>query len=129
MGCARRTLTMVFKFIVLASVATASVHADDAPVYGYTPAPAYGPVEPVITPPLSITPALSLSIMLLLPITLLPLSTMVGQFTMQLFTMPQCITPLLPTMSQNLITMNPQSAPLITPKLGVLKMKSIPHTR
>jgi hypothetical protein len=37
---------MVFKFIVLASVAAASVHAN-APVYGYTPAPAYGPAEPV----------------------------------------------------------------------------------
>merc|ERR1712083_647001 len=42
----RRTLKMVFKFIVLASVAAASVHAN-APVYGYTPAPAYGPAEPV----------------------------------------------------------------------------------
>jgi len=37
---------MVFKFIVLASVAAASVRAN-APVYGYTPAPAYGPAEPV----------------------------------------------------------------------------------
>jgi len=37
---------MVFKFIVLASVAAASVFANE-PVYGYTPAPAYGPVEPV----------------------------------------------------------------------------------
>merc|ERR1712083_1038614 len=44
--CTRRTLKMVFKFIVLASVAAASVHAN-APVYGYTPAPAYGPAEPV----------------------------------------------------------------------------------
>merc|ERR1712086_497273 len=44
--CTRRTLKMALKFIVLASVAVAAVHAN-APVYGYTPAPAYGPVEPV----------------------------------------------------------------------------------
>ena len=39
-------LLYIILFQVLASVAAASVHAN-APVYGYTPAPAYGPAEPV----------------------------------------------------------------------------------
>jgi len=46
---------MVTKFLVLATVAVAYVLADaeaepkaDGQVYGYSPAPAYGPVEPVV---------------------------------------------------------------------------------
>merc|ERR1712128_99372 len=49
-----RTPKMATKLIVLAAVAVACAHADadakpkaDGQVYGYTPAPAYGPVEPV----------------------------------------------------------------------------------
>merc|ERR1711892_1151822 len=49
-----RTPKMATKLIVLAAVAVACAHADadakpkaDGQVYGYTPAPEYGPVEPV----------------------------------------------------------------------------------
>merc|ERR1712128_128073 len=51
---AGRTPKMATKFIVLATVALASVHGDaeaepkaDGQVYGYSPAPNYGPVEAV----------------------------------------------------------------------------------
>merc|ERR1712123_19122 len=54
---AGRTPKMATKFIVLATVALASVHGDadaepkaDGQVYGYSPAPAYGPVEAVYSP-------------------------------------------------------------------------------
>merc|ERR1711874_325154 len=52
---AGRTPKMAFKFFVLAAVALARVHGDaepkaDSQVYGYSPAPAYAPVEPVYAP-------------------------------------------------------------------------------
>merc|ERR1712123_51419 len=54
---AGRTPKMATKFIVLATVALASVRGDadaepkaDGQVYGYSPAPAYGPIEAVYSP-------------------------------------------------------------------------------
>merc|ERR1712106_1176747 len=85
-----------------------------------------------ITLPLKLTTNLNLIIsrnlctMQLLSITLLLLSTMGDQCIMlHLFTTPYTTLynmPLPLIMSQNLIITNHQSAPLITPKHGVLKM-------